>query len=189
MIAPMSAAPEPWLRGPIDGVPALLMPAAHALQQAREDVVGVVSTLTTEELWLRPGGAASVGFHVRHLGGALDRLLTYARGEALGDAHKRAAIAEAQEQGLDAAVLVAELDAALDRAMAQIRGMEEGRLLEPRGVGRQQLPSNVLGLVFHAAEHATRHAGQAVTTARVIAGQRREGPGLGNEQTNPGSTG
>jgi hypothetical protein len=28
----------------------------------------------------------------------------------------------------------------------------------------------VLGLLFHAAEHSTRHAGQLVTTAKIIAG-------------------
>jgi uncharacterized damage-inducible protein DinB len=30
----------------------------------------------------------------------------------------------------------------------------------------------VLGLLFHAAEHATRHAGQAITTARVQQARR-----------------
>ena len=167
------SAPEPWQRGPIEGVPPLLMPAAHALLQAREDVEHVLQSLTTVELWQRPGGAASVGFHVRHLAGALDRLLTYARGEALGDAQKRAKAAEAREEGLDAAALRAEVDAALAAALAQIRSTSAAQLLEPRGVGRQQLPSNVLGLVFHAAEHATRHAGQAVTTGKIVAGLRR----------------
>lgn len=121
---------------------------------------------------MRPGGAASVGFHVRHLAGALDRLLTYARGETLSDRQKRSAAAEHAEQGLDAETLLGELDAALSRAMTEIRSLREADLLDPRGVGREYLPSNVLGLVFHAAEHATRHAGQAITTARVIAGTR-----------------
>jgi len=165
--------PEPWLRGPVEGVPPLLMPAAHALLQTREDVEHVLRSLTTEELWQRPGGAASAGFHVRHLAGALDRLLTYARGEALADAQKRAAAAEGIEEGLDAATLRSEVDAALGAALAQIRSITDADLLAPRGVGRQQLPSNVLGLVVHAAEHASRHAGQAVTTMRVIVGMRR----------------
>jgi hypothetical protein len=146
------------------------MPAAHALLQAREDVGLVVRELTTEQLWTRPGGAASAGFHLRHLAGALDRLLTYARGEALDDAQKRAAAAEGREEGLDGAALLAEVDRAVEKALAQIRSIREDQLLEPRGVGRQRLPSNVIGLVFHAAEHATRHAGQAITTSRVIRG-------------------
>ena len=41
-------------------------------------------------------------------------------------------------------------------------------LLDPREVGRMKLPSNVLGLLFHAAEHTQRHVGQLVTTVKVI---------------------
>ena len=82
--------PEAWLRGPVDGIDPMLMPVAHALIQAREDVEGLVSRVPAAAVWERPGGAASVGFHVRHLGGALDRLLTYARGEALSDTQRAA---------------------------------------------------------------------------------------------------
>ena len=165
------ANPEPWLRGPVPGVPALLMPAAHALLQAHEDVTHVLEMLRPDELWMRPGGAASAGFHIRHLAGALGRLLTYARGEPLGEAQKQAAVKEGQEC-LAAAALAAEVGAAISAAFMQIRGIPDAQLLEPRGVGRQSLPSNVLGLVFHAAEHASRHAGQAVTTAKIVIGHR-----------------
>jgi uncharacterized damage-inducible protein DinB len=167
--------PEPWLRGAVEGVPPLLMPAAHALLQAREDAAHVLRSLSTEDLWRRPGGAASAGFHLRHMAGALDRLLTYARGEPLDEAQKRAAVAEGQQQGLDAAALSAEIDRAIDAALAQICATRDEQLLEPRGVGRQRLPSNVIGLVFHAAEHATRHAGQAITTALVVKGPGARG--------------
>jgi len=30
-----------------------------------------------------------------------------------------------------------------------------------------------MGLLFHAAEHCTRHAGQAITTARILSGESR----------------
>ena len=75
--------PEPWLRGPVDGFEPLLMPVVHALIQVREDIENLVARVPAEHTWERPGGAASIGFHVRHLGGALDRLFTYARGEGL----------------------------------------------------------------------------------------------------------
>jgi len=168
----MTAAPleEAWLRGPVDGVPPLLMPCAHALVQAQEDVQRALGSLTTDQVWLTPGGAASVGFHVRHLAGALDRLFTYARGESLNDAQRRAAVDEHRTAGLPADAIQAEVGEAVGRAMAQLRATSEGSLLEPRAVGRKQLPSNVLGLLFHAAEHTTRHAGQAITTARIVAG-------------------
>src|SRR5207244_7879592 len=76
----MPAAPEAWLRGPIPGIDPLLMPAAHALVQASEDVARAASGLALAELWAKPGGAASIGFHLKHICGSLDRLLTYARG-------------------------------------------------------------------------------------------------------------
>jgi uncharacterized damage-inducible protein DinB len=162
--------PEPWLRGPVPGVPALLMPAAHALLQAREDVTRHLADLPEQALWARPGGAASIGFHLLHLAGALDRLLTYARGEALSDAQLAALRAESAqaEVQVDADQLLAGVGAAIDRALAQLRGTDPATLLEPREVGRQRLPSNVLGLLFHAAEHTQRHAGQIIATAQVV---------------------
>jgi uncharacterized damage-inducible protein DinB len=146
----------------------LLVPVAHAFIQAREDAARVLGTLTTDQIWARPGGAASVGFHVRHLAGAMDRLLTYARGETLSEAQRRFIADETSTSGLDAAALLAELESTFDGAMAQLRATRDDRLLEARGVGRLRLPSTVLGLLFHAAEHATRHAGQAITTARIV---------------------
>jgi hypothetical protein len=37
-------------------------------------------------------------------------------------------------------------------------------------VGRARLPSTVFGLLFHVAEHTQRHAGQAITTAKIVRG-------------------
>lgn len=71
--------PEAWLRGPVKGVPDELQPVAHSLVDALEDMERTASGLTAEQLWQRPGGVASVGFHLRHAAGSLDRLLTYAR--------------------------------------------------------------------------------------------------------------
>ncbi len=163
---------EAWLRGPVDGIDPLALPVAHSLVQVREDVESVVATVADEHVWARPGGAASIGFHVRHLGGALDRLFTYARGEALNDAQKAFA-REEQEPGTPPATmadLMRELNATIDRAFDQLRRTSSGDLLQERRVGRAGLPSNVLGLLFHAAEHSTRHAGQAITTAKILRG-------------------
>ena len=163
---------EAWQRGPIDRVPPLLMPAAHALIHAREDAERALRGLSPDEIWERPGGGASVGFHVRHLGGALDRLLTYARAEQLTGEQRRRIPAEG-DPGTPAAgapELLAELGAAIEGALDQIRATEESTLLDPRGIGRQQIPTTVIGLIFHAAEHAARHAGQALTTARIVRG-------------------
>lgn len=164
---------EAWQRGPIDGIPSLLMPAAHAIVHAREDAERALSGLSTDEIWRRPaGGAPSVGFHVRHLGGALDRLLTYARAEPLTAEQRRRMASEGQPGAPPAAApeLLAELGPTIERALDQVRATPESTLLDARGIGRQQIPTTVIGLIFHAAEHAARHAGQALTTARIVRG-------------------
>lgn len=160
------------MRGPIDGIDPMLMPVAHALVQVREDLEQLAHQVPLDRVWTRPGGAASIGFHVRHLGGALDRLFTYARGESLTDAQKAAARPESIAGDPPAALaeVVRETGAAIERALEQLRQTNRDRLLDHRGIGRAQLPSNMLGLLFHAAEHSTRHAGQAITTAKILSG-------------------
>ena len=151
-------------------VPALLQPVAHSLLQCREELTAALAGLTPDQLWQRPNGAASIGFHARHAAASLDRLLTYARGEALLPAQMAAlAVEETPDLASDAAAtLAAGFDAAVERALAQLRATSESTLLAPRGVGRARLPSTVLGLLFHAAEHTQRHVGQLVTTGKVI---------------------
>jgi uncharacterized damage-inducible protein DinB len=161
--------PEVWLRGPVAGIPPLLQPAAHSLLQCREELTAALEGLTPEQIWQRTNGAASIGFHARHAAGSLDRLLTYARGEPLSAAQWAAlASEETPDTGADAAArLLAAFDAAVDRALAQLKSTDEARLLDARGVGRAQLPSTVVGLLFHAAEHTQRHIGQLVTTRKA----------------------
>jgi hypothetical protein len=162
--------PEVWLRGPLEGYSPVVMPAAHALMQVREDLERLARTVPPEHVWARPGGAASVGFHVRHTGGALDRLLTYARGEVLSEAQLQALRAEAEpgDPPIGLEVLVAEAVRVVDRALGQLRVTVPDRVFDERRVGRAGLPSTVLGLIVHAAEHSTRHVGQAITTAIVM---------------------
>jgi ketosteroid isomerase-like protein/uncharacterized damage-inducible protein DinB len=161
--------PEVWLRGPVDGVPAMLQPAAHALLQAQEELHRVARDLDVDALWAQPYGVASVGFHLRHAAGVIDRLLTYADERQLDDAQRAALVAEgtAGDPPADAATLLAALDAAVARAIDAYRATEPATLRDAREVGRGRLPSTVMGLLFHAAEHVQRHAGQAGTTARV----------------------
>lgn len=154
------------------GVPPLLMPAAHALAGAGEDVGRAAAGLTPEQLWARPAGVAPVGFHLRHLAGILDRLLTYARGQTLTDAQLAYLRAEGEpgDPPATAGELLLAVAGAIEGALAQIRETREDQLLLPRGVGRLQLPSTVMGLIFHAAEHAQRHTGQVVTLSRIVRG-------------------
>jgi hypothetical protein len=164
-----SSSPEVWLRGPLPEYPPVLMPLAHALLQAREDLERVATDATAEELWQRPGGAASAGYHLQHLAGSLDRLFTYARGEPLNEA-QRAALMREGTPGAPGSELVPAAVARIDQALEQLRHTAVGSLEAPREVGRARLPSTVLGLLFHAAEHTSRHVGQLITTLKAVRG-------------------
>ena len=86
---------------------------------------------------------------------------------------KRAAAREEGNGGdppASLAAVLAGVEPILDRALAQLRATPRESLLDDRTVGRAGLPSNVLGLLFHAAEHAPRHAGQALTTSKILMG-------------------
>jgi len=162
--------PEVWLRGPIEHVAPMLQPVAHSLLQCGLEVRATLPALTPASVWSRPGGVASAGYHVRHAIGSLDRLLTYARGEPLSAAQLAALREEQRPDERDGIqdTLIEEFDAAVERALAQVRATDPSTLLEPRQVGRARLPSTVIGLLFHAAEHTQRHVGQLATTAKVV---------------------
>ncbi len=139
---------------------------------ALEDVESAVTGLSEEQVWAQPGGIAPLGFHLAHLAGSTDRLLTYARGESLSETQRAALARERtladERPSLDG--LLATWQASIDVALAQLAATPEPVLSEPRTVGRAQLPSTVLGLLFHAAEHASRHTGQVVTTSKLVRG-------------------
>lgn len=162
--------PDVWLRGRVPDVPALLQPVAHALLQALEDVERASADLRPEDLWVATGKAATAGFHLKHLAGATDRLLTYARGEPLSEAQLAALAAEptAGPAGATVVSLVAEVGAVVQRGLAQLGQTPIEYLTTQRLIGRAQRPSTVLGCLFHAGEHAARHAGQFVTTVRFL---------------------
>jgi uncharacterized damage-inducible protein DinB len=160
--------PEVWLRGPLPDVPSLLQPVAHGLMQCREEVAATLGVFPSDKLWISPS-AATIGYHVLHAIGSLDRLFTYARAESLSKAQLEALSAESQPHAeLDGPKLIELFDAAIGRALDQIRRTDEATLLDVRKVGRGQLPSTVIGLLFHAAEHTQRHVGQMVTTAKIL---------------------
>jgi uncharacterized damage-inducible protein DinB len=168
----MPSLPEAWQRGPVPDIPDQLQPVAHALIGATEDISAAVAGLTATQLWLSPGGAASVGFHLMHLAGSTDRLFSYARGEGLSAVQKEALAAERAlpEPRPTADALLRAWQATVDRALDQLARTPDADLGAPRGVGRMAVPSNVRGLLFHAAEHATRHVGQIITTAKIMTG-------------------
>ncbi|MBG8554132.1 DinB family protein [Hymenobacter guriensis] len=166
----MSSLPEVWLRGPLPEVPPLLQPIAHALLQAQEELDAALHDFPDHLLAARPAGVASVGFHLRHLAGVLDRLATYARQEPLTAAQLAYLAAENDVPTApgSTAALLRHFHEQTEQFLVQLRATPESSLPEFRLVGRAGLPSTVVGLLTHAAEHTTRHLGQLLVTARVV---------------------
>jgi len=161
---------EVWQRGPLPGISPLMQPVGHALLQAREELQVYMQDFPAELLWLRPLGMASVGFHLQHLSGVLDRVFTYARAEGLTPWQ----FEQLEEEGKDSAAgysvddLVERFNKQVDLALQQLERTDDATLPDFRGIGRAGLPSTVGGLLFHAAEHTMRHLGQLMVTVTVV---------------------
>jgi uncharacterized damage-inducible protein DinB len=159
--------PEPWLRGPIYGVHPLVAPLLFTLQQAREDLRKYTEGLTAGQIWATPHGFGSVGFHLRHIAGSTDRLMTYLEGRELTPDQMSALRGEELPGGEGREELLAQMEAAFQRAEATVRALNPAIVAEPRWVGRKRLPTTVIGLLTHIAEHIQRHIGQAISAAKL----------------------
>jgi uncharacterized damage-inducible protein DinB len=161
-------AEEAWLSGKLEGLSDIMMPAAHALVQAITDLQKV-SDLTDEELLAKPNNAPSVAFHLRHIAGSCDRLLTYAKGETLSEKQFEFLKSEtAETSNLNSRELVSQAVSEIEKVLEFCRNVSPESLFEPRFVGRKKLQTNVFGLLFHIAEHTARHVGQIITTAKIV---------------------
>ena len=167
----MSTLPQPevWMRGPIKGIPALLQPIAHTLLQAKEEICFYLQDFPDDLLWRRPANMASVGFHLQHIVGVLDRLFTYAERKGLSEEQFDYLDKEGHlDLSLSTKILVERVINKIDLVINKLRLIDEELLLEERGVGRLQYPSTVIGLLFHAAEHTQRHNGQLLVTSKIL---------------------
>ena len=162
----MASLPEPWLRGPIGGVHPLTAPILYAFQQSREDLAKFTGDLTTEQLWATPHGFGSAGFHILHIAQSTDRLMTYLEGRHLTGDQMAALAAEKDPPHHTRDELLAILGRTLANVEAVVRSIDPATLAEPRTVGRQHLPTTVIGLLTHIAEHTQRHIGQAISAAK-----------------------
>lgn len=160
---------EVWLRGPVEGIPALLQPAAHALLQTSEELKKYTEGISPEQLWEKPVGRASIGFHLQHITGVLDRMMTYSKGEILTESQFEYLRAEGKENSdIRIENLITDFDNKLAEALSYFKTLPEEILTEKRTVGRKKLPSTLIGLLFHAAEHSQRHTGQLLVTASIL---------------------
>ncbi|HEY5253495.1 MAG TPA: DinB family protein [Acidobacteriaceae bacterium] len=173
--AKIKSQPEPWLRGTLTEFPAEQRAVLHALEMAREDTVQWCGSLASEEMHARPYGLAPVAFHLRHIAGSLDRLLTYAEGNSLSAAQLKALAAEMRPEGSQEEIL-AEFESGLSDAERRVCATDFAAWPEPREVGRRKFPTTVAGLLIHCAEHTQRHVGQAITTAKILLELRGQPP-------------
>lgn len=156
---------EFWQRGPIEGINPYLQPAAHAILQAHKETLELLQDFSEKNLWDKPEGKASVAFHLQHMSGVLDRLFTYARGQQLDPDQLNYLKAEGVENtSITLQDLLQHLDQTVDTAINQLKNTGNEEILEPREIGRKRIPSNTIGLLFHAAEHMQRHLGQLLLT-------------------------
>ncbi len=161
--------PEVWLRGPLPGIPALVQPIAHALLQAQEEIHALMRDFPDTLLWQQPAGVASPGFHLQHLTGVLDRLFIYAQALPLSTQQMEYLKAEGKPaSSVTVAGLLDALDKQISTSLQFLQSIDPTTLTDTRTVGRKQLPSTVLGLLFHAAEHTMRHNGQLLVTVKVL---------------------
>jgi uncharacterized damage-inducible protein DinB len=169
--APGTQQPEPWLRGTLAELPVLTRAVVHALELAREDIKRWCAGLTDEELNARPGGIASVAFHLRHIVRSADRLLTYAEARQLSP-EQIAALKSELLAGARKDELFAEFRTGIESAAHRVRAFSPVRFDERRAVGKLQLPTSVGSLLIHVADHTQRHVGQAITTAKFVPAAR-----------------
>ena len=162
---------EPWLCGTLTELDPLRRGVVHALWLATEDVARWCGGLSDAEMETRPFGLPSVGFQMRHMVRSLGRLLTYAEGRQLSEAQMSALTSE-MVAGASREALFAEFENGMRVAEERVREFSPASYGEVRGVGRKVLPTTVGGLLVHCAEHTQRHAGQMVTTAKVVMGVR-----------------
>lgn len=170
----MAQSLEVWQRGPLEGIPALLQPVAHALLQAREELEELLPEISEAILWKRPAGVASAAFHLQHLSGVLDRVFTYARGEMLTGEQLNQLKEEGIPQQSEITVegLAARFHQQVEKSISQLALTDEATLTQFRGIGRKQLPSTVIGLLVHGAEHTMRHLGQLRVTVKILAAEQ-----------------
>jgi uncharacterized damage-inducible protein DinB len=160
---------EYWLKGSVPEIPLLLQPVAHAILQVQKELKDVFIEFDEKKLWERPRNVASLGFHLNHLTGVLDRLFTYAEGNSLTDEQ----MVFLKNEGIEnidtgSKELLKAFDLQVIKSLEQLKNTNPETLTETRFVGRKMLPSTVIGLLFHAAEHTTRHFGQMLVTIKIL---------------------
>lgn len=157
---------EPWLRGILPDVAPVNGHLLRAAEQICEDSAAALETLTAEQLWSRPKGMTSAGFHAKHLAGSTERLCTYLEGRQL-DKTALEAMKTEREGRESPQELIQSIRTAFQRYAAIMRNLPPAQFGAIRAVGRQRIEVTAIGLAIHIAEHGQRHTGQLISAARL----------------------
>ena len=157
---------EPWLRGPIAGVHPLVMPVFFSYAQVREDLHKHTVGLSDEQVWQQCAGQ-SLGFQLKHIAGSVDRITSYLMVRPLSDEQLAFLKQELQPPGT-LPELLALVGHSLTDSESQLKTLDAGSLYATRTVGRRALPTTVIGLLVHLAEHTQRHLGQAILISKLV---------------------
>jgi uncharacterized damage-inducible protein DinB len=143
------------------------MPAFFSFQQVREDLAEHTAGISADQLWSTMAGRHSLGYHLKHIAGSVDRLTTYLSGRQLSQGQIEFLKTEHNsDSGL--AELLDLVHRHLRLAEQLLLQVKPESLQEPRVVGRQELPTTVLGLIVHVCEHTQRHLGQAILICKLL---------------------
>ncbi len=154
------------MRGIVPGIDPVVGHLLRASEHIREDLERAIAPLTTEQLWAKPNGMTSAGFHAKHLAGSTERLSTYLEGNQL-TADQIAAM-KAEGQGTDSAEeLIAQVRQALAKYEQLVRALPPENFGDVREIGRKRLQTTAISVAIHIAEHGQRHIGQVVNAAKL----------------------
>jgi hypothetical protein len=142
------------------------MPVFFSFAQVREDLARHTAGLEREQVW-RVTGANSLGFQLKHIAGSVDRITSYLMEQPLTAAQMEFLRQESSSGSEDPPVLLALVADSLARSEDRLRQIDPASIYAARSVGRRALPTTVIGLLVHLAEHTQRHLGQAITLSKL----------------------
>jgi hypothetical protein len=142
------------------------MPVFFSFAQVREDLEKHTAGLSDDKVW-NPVAGSSLGFQLKHIAGSVDRITAYLLGRPLDAAQLAFLRAESQPPGT-LAELIQLVEKSLDKSQAELNTIDPALLYAARTVGRRALPTSVIGLIVHLAEHTQRHLGQAIVIAKIL---------------------
>lgn len=162
--------PEVWMRGPVRGIPPILQPLALVLLQVQEDIAELIQADLEKHLWIKPFGLASIGFHLQHIPGVIDRMMSYAMGRMLTTVQFEYLRKEGapQQPAQTIAKLKTGVASTITAVLDQLKTLSDTNLTEIRYLGRKRISTTQIDLLFHAADHAQRHYGQLLVTVNLI---------------------